>query len=50
MARSKSIRISLPKSEPYEIDGEVFAARDGLLAIETVPAALDLVVPNGAAS
>jgi diacylglycerol kinase (ATP) len=50
MARSKSIRISLPKSEPYEIDGEVFAAPDGLLAIDAVPAALDLVVPNGAAS
>jgi diacylglycerol kinase family enzyme len=51
MARSKSFRISLPQERAYEVDGEVFAARDGLLAIDTVPAALDLVVSlDGAAS
>jgi diacylglycerol kinase (ATP) len=44
--RSKSVRISLPRLSSYEIDGEVFASPEGALAIDAVPAALDLVVPS----
>ena len=46
MERSKSVRISLPRASSYEVDGEVFATPEGMLAIDTVPAALDLVVPS----